>query len=289
MNQELTDLARSVAAGSDSTMKAEPRNQSVQGGKVACCGALIVNADDWGRNCETTDRTLDCVHCGTISSVSAMVFMEDSERAAAIALDRGIDAGLHLNFTSHFSASGISSKLSAHQERVSKYLLRHRFSQAAFHPGLIRSFEYVVNTQRDEFTRLYGKEAERLDGHHHMHLCSNVLLGGLLPSGTIVRRNFSFFPGERSFANRCYRHGIDWILGRRHRLTDFFFSIQPLAPASRLQRILNLSRQYVVEMETHPQDPAEHAFLSKDGFRNLAGDFAVAQRFNIDTGKTARE
>jgi YdjC-like protein len=269
-------------------MKAEPRSELVQGTEEERRGALIVNADDWGRNCETTDRTLDCVRRRSISSVSAMVFMEDSERAAAIACEHEIDSGLHLNFTSQFSASGTSSKLSDHQRRLSKYLLQHRFCQTIFQPGLIRSFEYVVRAQRDEFARLYGKEPERIDGHHHMHLCANVLLGRLLPSGTIIRRNFSFLPGEKSFANRCYRQTIDWVLARRHRLTDFFFSIQPLSRTSRLQRIFDLSRRYVVEVETHPQDPAEHMFLAGDGFRNLAADYAIAPRFRVNTGRTAR-
>jgi hypothetical protein len=252
----------------------------------ARAGVLIVNADDWGRDRETTDRTLDCVRCGAVSSVSAMVFMEDSERAAAITREHGIDAGLHLNFTLSFSESGIPSQLVAHQKRLSQYLLRHRLSQVVFHPGLIRSFEYVVAAQLDEFTRLYGQEPERIDGHHHMHLCANVLLGGLLPPGTIVRRNFSFQPGEKVFANRCYRQTVDWVLGRRHRLTDFFFCVQPLASPSRLQRILDLSRRYVVEVETHPQEPSEHAFLTGDGIRNLVGNLVIAPRFDIGLSQT---
>src|SRR5438445_7602395 len=65
-------------------------------------GVLIINADDWGRECETTDRILDCICCGAVSSVSGMVFMEDSERAACIAREKGVDVGLHLNFTTPF-------------------------------------------------------------------------------------------------------------------------------------------------------------------------------------------
>jgi hypothetical protein len=183
-----------------------------------------------------------------------------------------------------FTASEVPSQLDEHQKRLSEYLLRHRFSQAVFHPGLIRSFEYVVAAQREEFARLYGKDPERLDGHHHMHLCANVLFGGLLPSGTIVRRNFSFQPGEKSLGNRCYRRTLDWILGRHHRLTDFFFSIQPLAPVSRLEEIVNLSRQFVVEVETHPQEPFEYAFLIGEGIRNLVGNCAIAPRYHIDHG-----
>jgi chitin disaccharide deacetylase len=244
-------------------------------------GRLIINADDWGRDRETTDRTLDCVRRGTVSSVSAMMFMEDSERAAAIAREHGIDTGLHLNFTSAFSARGVPSQLVEHQKHVSEYLLRHRLSQVVFHPALTRSFEYVLASQRDEFIRLYGQEPGRLDGHHHMHLCANVLFGGLLPPGTIVRRNFSFESEEKSFGNRCYRQVIDWALDRRHRLTDSFFSIQPLAPLDRLQRIINLSRQFIVEVETHPQDPAEYAFLTGDGIDNLVGNCAIASRYDV--------
>ncbi|QNI33486.1 ChbG/HpnK family deacetylase [Alloacidobacterium dinghuense] len=257
-------------------------------GKSLRTGRLIINADDWGRDRETTDRTLDCVRRGTVSSVSAMVFMEDSERAAGIARDHGIDTGLHLNFTSAFSALGLPSQLVEHQKCVSQYLLRHRLSQVVFHPGLIRSFEYVLTAQRDEFIRLYGQEPRRLDGHHHMHLCANVLFGGLLPPGTTVRRNFSFEPGEKSSGNRCYRRVTDWALDRHHRLTNFFFSIQPLAPLDRLQRIVNLSRQFIVEVETHPQDPAEYAFLTGDGIDNLVGTCVIASRYDVGPSETGR-
>jgi hypothetical protein len=217
-----------------------------------------------------------------------MVFMEDSERAAKIARDCGVDAGLHLNFTTSFSTPGVPSQLVVHQRRISEYLLRNRLSQVVFHPGLIRSFEYVTATQRDEFARLYGHEPQRLDGHHHMHLCANVLLGGLLPPGTMVRRSFSFQPGEKSFVNRHYRQAIDRTLGRRHRLTDFFFSIQPLASSSRLQKILNLSQRFVVEMETHPQQPDEYAFLTGDGIRHITDNCPIAPRYYIVPRKTVQ-
>src|SRR2546430_1607499 len=95
-----------------------------------------------------------------------------------------------------------------------------------------------------------------------MHLCSNVLFGGLLPRGALVRRNFSFQPGEKSFCNRFYRRVVDRMLARRHRVVDFFFSLAPLEPAIRLQRIFSLARGAVVELEVHPIKPDEHRFLS---------------------------
>jgi hypothetical protein len=244
-------------------------------------GIVIINADDWGRDHETTERTLECIQGGSISSVSAMVFMADSERAAALARENGIDAGLHLNFTTPFSASARFPRLLEYQRRIAQFLLSHRLAQVVFHPGLVRSFEYVVAAQRDEFIRLYGREPPRYDGHHHMHLCANVLLGGLLPSGTIVRRNFSFQPRERSFGNRLYRHIVDSILARRHRLTDYFFSLPPLGPPGRLEGIFSLAHRSVVELETHPVNPVEYRFLTEDGIFGPAGSCPIARRFDL--------
>jgi len=235
----------------------------VQDGETVGSGLLIMNADDWGRTREITDRTLECLVCGSVSSVSGMVFMEDSERAAAVACERGIDVGLHLNFTTPFSAHGAPAKLVAEQQRISRYLTSNRLAQAIFHPGLVRSFEYVAAAQIEEFTRLYGGAPVRIDGHHHMHLCANVLFGGLLPPGTKVRRNFSFRPGEKSLGNRFYRKAMDHLLARQHHLTDFFFSLPPLAPPERLERIFSLARQFVVEVETHPVLPDEYNFLTR--------------------------
>jgi hypothetical protein len=238
---------------------------------VTQSGLLIVNADDWGRDRQTTECTLQCFLRGAISSVSAMVFMEDSERAAAAARERGIDAGLHLNLSTKLSAGGTPSQLLEHHERVARYLTGHRFAQALFHPGLVRSFEYVVAAQREEFARLYGAEPDRIDGHHHMHLAANVVLQGLLPRGTRVRRNFSFQPGQKGVLNRWYRRAVDARLARRHRLTDFFFSLPPLEP-QRMNHIFSLACDSTVEVETHAINAEEYRFLSEGEIFRRSGE-----------------
>jgi predicted glycoside hydrolase/deacetylase ChbG (UPF0249 family) len=239
--------------------RVQPRGSS--DAEPGSSGRLIVNADDWGQDAQTTRCILDCVKRGTVSAVSAMVFMEDSDRAAALALDAGIDAGLHLNFTSPFTARQCVPGLLDRHNRIASYLRSHRFSQLVFHPALAKSFEYVVAAQIDEYRRLYGADPARLDGHHHMHLCANVLLQRLMPPGTIVRRNFTFRPGEKSALNRTYRRFVDGRLARRHRLADFLFSLTPLQPEDRLQRIFALARTHVVEVETHPVQPEEYRVL----------------------------
>jgi hypothetical protein len=242
-------------------------------------GALIVNADDWGRDKEVTDRTLDCRLKGALSSVSAMTFMEDSERAAALALEHQIDTGLHLNFTSPFRASNCPAKLVEQQHKLQRYLLSNRFAQAMYYPGLAGAFEYVVSAQLDEFHRLYGGAPDRIDGHHHMHICANVLWGELMPEGTLVRRNFSFLPGEKSCVNRFYRKSVDRLLKRRHRLVDYLFSLEPVGHPDRLQRIVSLARHAVVELETHPVNLDEYRFLTSSEIVSKLAGLPPSSRF----------
>jgi len=249
-------------------------------------GVLIINADDWGRDHQTTERIFECFRHRTISSVSAMVFMEDSERAAAISREQGIDAGLHLNLTTSFSARSCPQKLKERQHELASFLRWHSFARVVYHPWLARSFEYAIKAQIEEYSRIYGTEPERFDGHHHMHLNANVLFRSLLPCGAIVRRHFSEESGEKPLRNRLFRQFTDVLLARRHRLVDFFFSLPPFKPPARLQRIFSLACQFVVEMETHPANPEEYQFLTGGEVFRWAGDVLIARRFVVPTHKS---
>jgi len=114
-----------------------------------------------------------------------------------------------------------------------------------------------------------------------MHLCANVLLGGLLPRRTIVRRHFSHEPGEKVLRNGAFRAFTGAFLSRRHRLVDFFFSLPPLERPNRLQRIFSLARQSVVEIETHPVNPNEYRFLVRGDIFRWAGDCPIASSFAV--------
>ncbi len=241
-------------------------------------GHLIVNADDWGRDLDTTERTLECIQRGAVSSVSAMVFMEDSERAAASAAKHGVDAGLHLNFTSPFSAAACPARLKESQSRVAAYLQRNPLTRGIFNPLLTGSFEYLVAVQREEFRRLYGSEPARYDGHHHMHLSANVLLARLLPESALVRQHFSHEPGEKALRNQIFRTVTGSLLRRRYRMVDFLFSLPPL-DRDRLRRIFALAHEFIVELETHPINRDEYEFLTKGEIFRWAENCPVAPRY----------
>jgi predicted glycoside hydrolase/deacetylase ChbG (UPF0249 family) len=248
-----------------------------QAAKSSRAGRLIVNADDWGRDQYTTDRILDCFTMGSISSVSAMVFMEDSERAAKIALDHGIDAGLHLNLDTIFTSPDVTTSVRQSQMRLRGFLRRHRVASILYNPWLAGAFKRVIEAQLQEFERIYRTAPRRIDGHHHMHLCANVLLSGALPRGTIVRRSFTFGPGEKSRVNRYYRELVDRVLTRRHLIADYFFALPPIE-ANRLRKIVLFASDAIVELETHPTNAAEFQFLASEISR-WAGDLRISSGY----------
>jgi chitin disaccharide deacetylase len=232
---------------------------------------LIINADDWGRSRAETDSALTCYDEGRITSATAMVYMEDSERAAELAKSDHIGIGLHLNFTERFAAKNTPANLRDTQQAVAGFLRRSKYALLVYNPILRRRFRYLYQAQVEEFLRLYGTPPSHMDGHHHLHLCSNMLLDDVIPAGEKVRRSFSFWPGEKSVINRAYRRLVDTWLVRRYRLTDFFFSLIECLETDRLSRVTELAGNRNVELMTHPVVPDEYAFLMSDRYIETMG------------------
>ena len=135
-----------------------------------------------------------------------------------------------------------------------------------YNPILKRCFHEVYQSQLDEFCRLYGAAPSHVDGHQHRHLCANMLIDRVIPTGEKVRRNFSFWPGEKSLLNRAYRKFIDGWLARRYLMTDYFFSLGQCLRGKRLDRVTELARTSQVELMTHPIDLEEYAWLMSNRF-----------------------
>lgn len=230
---------------------------------------LIITADDYGKTRHATDSILKCFSSKRITSASAMVFMEDSERAASIVFKASLEVGLHLNFTLPYSACNIHPRLRKHQNRVASYLTKHKFSQVIYNPFLTDSFNFLFLAQQEEFMRLYGKLPDFYNGHHHMHLCANVLAGKIIPKGTRLRGTFTFDPGEKALFNLLYRHILDIWISKKYISTDSFFSIFPVQNYERLRNIINRANKETIEIEVHPEIKVEIEFLLSDQCKNL--------------------
>jgi len=204
-----------------------------------------------------------------------MVFMEDSERAATLAKERNIDVGLHLNFSEPFSGNPGSAMLVESHRKISAFLTRSKYAQLLYNPLLREAFAYSCRAQIEEFARLYDGLPSHVDGHHHLHLCANVILGQVIPSGMKVRRHFSFWPNEKSLLNRRYRSSVNWLLARKYRLADYFFDLTQCIEEKKFYRVKALARSSDVEVMTHPIIQSEIEYLIGDNFLSLLEDLDV--------------
>lgn len=187
--------------------------------------------------------------------------MEDSQRAAELANENGIDVGLHINLTQKPTQENKSSQFCEYHERINAFLLNNKYNFLFYNPILRKQFKYVFQVQYEEFVRIYEKAPSHIDGHHHMHLCTNMLLQNIIPKGLKVRRNFSFKRGEKGVLNRTYRACIDKILAKRFIMTDYLFSLSQCLKNDRLSRVFELSKISNVELQTHPEFAEEFEFL----------------------------
>jgi hypothetical protein len=99
-----------------------------------------------------------------------------------------------------------------------------------------------------------------------MHLASNMIIDCIVQRGSRIRRNFYFYPGEKSILNRSYRYAADWLLSKRYRMTDYFFALSQNMTNNRLERLIQLAKRSRVELMAHPEVVDEFDFLMSDEY-----------------------
>jgi predicted glycoside hydrolase/deacetylase ChbG (UPF0249 family) len=226
-------------------------------------GLLIVNADDFGGNRLATERILECFETGAITSTTAMVYMRDSEHAAAIARKRELAVGLHLNLTQPFESDAVPEDVRRRQRYVSAHLSERR-QRYLFDPRLFREVRLCIEDQLLRFVELFERQPTHLDGHNHGHLGLAALMA--LPRGLAVRTAESGVgSGAVGRLVRCARHRL---IARRQRTTDYFFAMDRLqrerlaAPAG--EPLLELAREASVEIMTHPDRDRDYRLLGSE-------------------------
>lgn len=228
---------------------------------------IIVNADDWGRSPAETDASLACFTAGRITSVSAMMFMSDSARAADLAKEARLDVGLHLNFSLEFTGNCQNEMLRTYHDRLVQYISRSKYARVLYNPSLRKEFRYVYKAQVEEYGRLYGRAPSHINGHWHLHLCTNMLLDRIIPYQEKVRRSLYYLPGERNVFNRTYRGLVDLALERRYRTTGYFFSLAQCLQAKRMAHVAELAKGGTVELMVHPVNDNEYSYLMGEEYR----------------------
>jgi predicted glycoside hydrolase/deacetylase ChbG (UPF0249 family) len=229
-------------------------------------GLLIVNADDWGYDEETTRAISDCSSAGGLTSTTAMVFMRGSSFAASLAQGHpALGIGLHLNLIEEYSDPSTPADVRGRQRRLIDYFRKERRRRWIYDPLVRRDVASIIDDQLRCFAGLYGRPPTHLDGHHHCHLAANVLLSGTIPRGTRIRNALTDVqPNPVTSALRRLRKRL--VLSR-FPSTDYFFSIATVWPklsGPPPREMLELARRSSVEIMVHPAFPHEYEPLRSD-------------------------
>jgi predicted glycoside hydrolase/deacetylase ChbG (UPF0249 family) len=190
-----------------------------------------------------------------------MVYMEDSDRAAAIARERRMHVGLHLNVTQPFTDDRAPVGVRDRQARLVERFGRTRAWRWLYDPRIQADVERCVCDQLERFESAYGGRPTHVDGHNHAHLSLNVL--HVLRPGTKLRAAHS-----PPLARTSPLDPLRWLrqaaLRRRFVCTEYFFALRTIHPrlgGSGLERALSLAREHSVELMVHPARDDEHRLL----------------------------
>lgn len=230
-------------------------------------GLLIVNADDWGYDAQTNRAICDCHAAGGITSTTAMMFMQGSDEAAALAAQRpDLGVGLHLNLVEEYSDPGVPVAVRDRQRRMIEHSRLLRLRRWVYDPWARHEVNRIVADQYERFAELYGRLPTHLDGHHQCHLAANVLFSPAVPPGTKIRNALSDAHNPNP-VTETLRRARDRLISRRSPTTEYFFSIATVWPNLRgtpPMDKLGLASTASVEVMAHPSFPHEYEPLQSD-------------------------
>jgi predicted glycoside hydrolase/deacetylase ChbG (UPF0249 family) len=242
------------------SIELQPLRQST----IRAGGLLIINGDDWGRSQRATDAILDCYAAGRLTTASAMVYMEDSARAAHLAAAHHLPVGLHLNLTDPYTSDLTPPDVRRRQLRAARFFRAHRFARWLYNPFVAAAVGSAILDQLAEFKSLYGTDPTHIDGHHHIHVTPNVLLAGAVPTGCRMGSSLTFLRGEKPSFNRVWRAAFNRYIRRRHPSVDYLFDLSSIRlsgddPSS--SRHLELASCAKVAIVCHPECCDDYTLL----------------------------
>jgi len=230
---------------------------------------LIANADDLGASPRVTKAILECVDAGAISSISAMVWMHGTSRAADEVRGRGLPIGLHLNLTMPFDDPDVPGGPMERQRLLTTLLTKDSWMEPPDLSGVESVVHTAVAEQLAEFRARFG-EPTHIDGHHHVHLNGAVLeaVPADLPVRAVPRQPAAALdePGawERTLRRRFVTPDLSLALEQLH----------PGAEGPGLE-VLQLARDRTVEVVAHPAQPADRELLLSDEWRAAVAGLAL--------------
>lgn len=240
-------------------------------------GLLIVNADDWGGERRSTEAIDEAFRAGRVTSTTAMVYMEDSGRAAEIAVAAMLPVGLHLNLTQPFTEATAAAPVRERQRRVVAAFHGHgpdgqpgtaRLRRWLYDPRVAKLVGDTLGDQLERFEALYGGPPTHFDGHNYVDTTPNVFLSRALPRGSKMRNTLDRYPldtGAGAFAREVRQR----LRRSRFRSTRYVLHISELELPDDPR--LELAVTDSVEVICHPDHGPEMERLMSDEWAACLG------------------
>ncbi|MBA3696209.1 MAG: ChbG/HpnK family deacetylase [Methylotenera sp.] len=119
---------------------------------------IIINADDFAQSAAIEAAIIDLAERSIIHSTSALVLSPRWRLSASKLANLPIQAGLHLDLTSHFT------------HEFGYYHQLPRLIASAYTNRLdSKRLESIIELQFDRFTDNFGRNPDFIDGHQHVH------------------------------------------------------------------------------------------------------------------------
>jgi predicted glycoside hydrolase/deacetylase ChbG (UPF0249 family) len=127
---------------------------------------FILNADDYALKAGADAAILDLAGRGIVTSASAMVLSPRWKEAGRALAACSISCGLHLDFTSPFTAKGFSER-SISRAVIGAYC------------GLTRrdTIRHAIDHQLSLYEDVMGEAPQFVDGHQHIHQLPGIRAG----------------------------------------------------------------------------------------------------------------
>lgn len=222
---------------------------------------VILHADDFGYDHNTTAATIELLECGALSSASIMATMPAAEEAISYAAKHHEHSfGVHLTYVDGLKPA-LSKAVSSLLNDEGLFYPSNDVRKKALRLQLTKKDIVEESLAQIEKVRLGGAQISHLDSHGHLHKFPSFLLA--LPeikkrSGlSRVRRVQNIFlekPGisTTSILNRLF----DWKIAHTCRTTDYFYmsanNMDTGWADSILKQMDTLPQNAIIEIGVHP-------------------------------------
>ena len=189
---------------------------------------VILHADDFGYDRDTTQATIELLECGALTSASIMATMPAAEEAISYAAaHKQYSFGVHLTFVDGLKPA-LQKEGSTLLDNNGLFYPSNIVRKKALKLSLNKKDIIEESLAQIDIVRKGGVEISHLDSHGHLHKFPSFLLAlseikrrSGLNRVRKVQNVFINKPGvsPTTILNRCF----DWRIAHSCRTTDYFY------------------------------------------------------------------